>query len=235
MRATLEPPPVQPTGTRTAAVPLDRPRLAGAFELACLVRATAVTPASVTRTIRSPWFGPDPGVVEFDVEAAARRTAQLLRSLDVPAYTEASVAGLRRRYELYRIIVPEAHRTAYSGLVAAAWQQGRTSILSPVALGATAPANTWRLRMAGAAWRGTLLTAGRHMRKHILGVRVTDQDLATVLVRAAQLLDAQASLVRRGGSFLISVPNGPAAGRLLRGAQLCDTPVLEPAPGAGQS
>ncbi|MEV0727683.1 hypothetical protein [Polymorphospora sp. NPDC050346] len=234
MRAILEPPPAPPGTAPAAAVPLDRPRLAGAFELACLVRATALTRPSATRTIRSPWFGPDPGVVEFNVEAAARRTAQLLRYLDVPAYQEASVAGLRRRYELYRIIVPEAHRTAYSTLVGVAWQQGRASVLSTVALGTTAPANTWRLRMAGAAWRGVLLTAGRHMRKHILGVRVTDQDLATVLVRGAQLLDAHASLVRRGGSFLISVPNGPAAGRLLRGAQLCDAAVPESTAGGRQ-
>lgn len=222
MRATLDPPTVPSAATKAWAAPLDRPRLAGAFELACLDRATTVAPTSAGRTTSPTRTAATAGVIEFNVEAGARRAAQLLRRLDLPSTEEVSVAGLRRRYELHRISVAEPYRASYAALTTTAWRQGRAAMLSPAAIGTTAPAHVWRLRLAGAAWRGVLLAAGRHMRKHILGVRVTDQALATILVRGALLLDVNATLVRQGGSFLISVPNGPAAGQLLRGAQLCD-------------
>ncbi|MEV4411535.1 hypothetical protein [Catellatospora sp. NPDC049609] len=196
---------------------LDRARLEDAFELACLVRATSLTPNGGVRVghPRRPLM--PAGMVEFNGEAAARRMGQLMRALDLPHAHETAEAGLRRRYRLHRVSVPGDHRAAYAELTAAAWRQGRAGVLSTAAVGQSAPAHAERLRLAGAAWRAVLLSAGRHMRKHILGVRVTDQDLATVLIRGAYLLGAQASLSPQAGSFLVSVP-GPAAHRVLHGA-----------------
>lgn len=214
MRTVLE----APTATYgpEPAVRLDWSRLSDAFELFCLVRAASVTPMAGSRAQAA--RRPAGTCVEFNREAAARRMAQLLYRLDLPYAHELVVAGLRRRYQLHRMSVPAPAADNYTELMSTAWRQGRAAVLNTVAVGTSAPAHHWRLRLAGAAWRGVLLAAGRHMRKHILGVRVTDQDLAAVLVRGAQLFDAPATLARQTGCLLVSVPGGEAAGRVLRGA-----------------
>jgi hypothetical protein len=196
---------------------LDWSSLVDAFEMVCLVRSTSISSLrAVPDRQRHPVYGTQ--VAEFNQEPAARRMWQLLRRLDVPCTHEVAVAGLRRRYHLQRLYIPGSHQAAYAALLAGAWRQGSDVVLRPVAMGASAPRHLWRPRLAGAAWRAVLLAAGRHKRKHTLGVRVTDQHLAAVLVRSAQLFDAPATLVRHPGCFLISVPGGLAAGRVMRGA-----------------
>lgn len=214
MRIVLE----APTATYAAepAVRLDWSRLSDGFELFCLVRATSVAPMVGARAVAARL--PASSCVEFNREAAARRMAQLLHRLGLPYAHEVEVAGLRRRYQLHRMSVPGPAVDEYNELMSTAWRQGRAAVLNMVAVGTSAPAHQRRLGLAGAAWRGVLLAAGRHMRKHILGVRVTDQDLAAVLVRGAQLFDAPATLSRQTGCLLVSVPGGVAAGRVLRGA-----------------
>jgi hypothetical protein len=205
---------------------LDWTRLSDAFELSCLVQATSVAPVGGARSTR-PRLAADTGTsIEFNQEAAARRMAQLLHRLGLPYRQEVAVAGLRRRYQLHRMSVPGPRQAEYAALTAMAWWQGRAALLRTAAVGTTAPAHQWRLRLAGAAWRGVLLTAGRHVRKHILGVRVIDQDLAAVLVRSAQLFDAPATLSRQTGCLLVSVPGGVAAGRVLAGAGATEGPLL---------
>jgi hypothetical protein len=214
MWATLDLAPAAPASEPVAR--LDRARREDAFELACLVQATSLTPNGGARVGHPRRPVAPAGTVEFNGEPAARRMGQLMRALELPYAHETAEAGLRRRYRLHRISVPGDHRAAYAELTAAAWRQGRASVLSTAAVGQSAPAHAERQRLAGAAWRAVLLSAGRHMRKHILGVRVTEQGLATVLVRGAQLLGAQASLSPQAGSFLVSV-SGTTAHRVLSG------------------
>ena len=71
-------------------------------------------------------------------------------------------------------------------------------------------------RLAAAAWRSALLAAGRHVRRHILGVRLTDRELAAVLIRAAAVLDVPARLRPGTGCFLVSVADGPDRERILQ-------------------
>lgn len=215
MRPTLDPLPA--TFACEPVTRLDRTRLADAFELVCLVRATSLTPNGGVRVGHPRRHAGPAGTVEFSAEPAARRMGQLMRALELPYAHETTEQGLRRRYRLHRVTVPAAHHDAYDEVAGAAWRQGRAMVLSTAATGGTAPAHASRLRLAGAAWRGVLLSAGRHMRKHILGVRVTDQDLATVLVRGAHLLGAPATLARQASSFLVSIP-GATAHRVLHGA-----------------
>jgi hypothetical protein len=85
-------------------------------------------------------------------------------------------------------------------------------------------------RLAEAAWRSALLAAGRHVRRHILGVRLTDRELAAVLIRGAAVLDVPARLRPGTGCFLVSVADGPDRQRILRSAALepARSPVTEP-------
>ena len=119
---------------------------------------------------------------------------QLLRRLDVPVEHELAVGGLRRRYELHRLSVPREHRSAYANLLDAGWRQGRRELLGGPVPGASTARRSgvpgWRL----GRWRAALLAGGRHVRRHCLGIRLADRDLAAVLVRGAALLEVPAVL-----------------------------------------
>ncbi|WP_172899531.1 hypothetical protein [Micromonospora echinaurantiaca] len=197
--------------------PLDWLTLADAFEAACLLRCMP-PPAGVGH--RQP---PPPhrnGTVEFNREEAAQRMRQLLARLDVPVEHELAVGGLRRRYELHRLSVPREHRPAYARLLEAGWRQGRRELLGGPFPGASMPRRVWRPRLAAAAWRAALLAGGRHVRRHILGVRLTDRELAAVLIRGAALLDVPALLRPGTGCFLVSVADGPDRQRILHSTAL---------------
>ncbi|MGC5022880.1 hypothetical protein [Micromonospora sp. DT47] len=190
--------------------PLDRLSLTDAFEVACLVRCTP--PPAVTG--RGP-VEPYRGVAEFNREDAALRMRQLLTRLDVPVEHEVTGGGLRRRYELHRLHVPREHRAAYATLRELGWRQGRRELLGGPAAGASPARAVWRSRLAAAAWRSALLAGGRHVRRHILGVRLTDRELAAVLVRSAALLDVPALLRPGAGCFVVSVADGPDRLRII--------------------
>ena len=104
-------------------------------------------------------------------------------------------------------------------------RQGRRELIGPTLLGSSTPRRVWRPRLAAAAWRSALLAGGRHVRRHILGVRLTDRDLAAVLVRGAALLDVPALLRPGAGCFVVSVADGPDRERIL------ESTALGPAPG----
>ncbi|MGW4466465.1 hypothetical protein [Micromonospora sp. NPDC004704] len=193
---------------------LDWPDLVEALEVAALVRCT---PIGTTPQARPAGTHGVHGVLvaEFNQQIAAHRMAYLLGRLDLPVTREATVAGLRRRYQLHRLYLPHDDRAGYGALMTAAWSQGRAAILDPTVSGGSSARQLWRPRLAGAVWRSVLTAAGRHLHKNILGVRVADHDLAAMLIRGAQLLDARAALRRRSGCFLISVDVGPDTERLL--------------------
>lgn len=192
---------------------LGWPVLVEALEIAALVRCT---PSGASPQAHRDTYGVHGVLVaEFSQQTAAHRMAYLLGRLDLPVVREAAVAGLRRRYQLHRLYLPTDEVSGYAALMAAAWSQGRTAILDPTATGGSSARQLWRPRLAEALWRSVLTAAGRHLHKNILGVRVVDADLAAMLIRSAQLLDARATLRRRSGCFLVSVEVGPDTQRLL--------------------
>ncbi|MEV4772514.1 hypothetical protein [Micromonospora humida] len=194
--------------------PLDWLTLADAFEVACLVRCT---PAPTARPhVPTP---PERGAVEFNREDAALRMRQLLARLDVPVEHEVVTGGLRRRYELHRLHVPAGHRAGFTQLREAGWRQGRRELLGP-AVGSSTPRAAWRTRLASAAWRSALLAGGRHVRRHILGIRLADRELAAVLIRSAALLEVPALLRPGAGCLVVSVADGPDRLRIMERAAL---------------
>ncbi|MFU8873774.1 hypothetical protein [Micromonospora sp. SL4-19] len=201
--------------------PLDWQTLADAFEVACLVRCTP-PPATGARRVGSETYRG--GVAEFNREDAAHRMRQLLGRLDVPVEHELATGGLRRRYELHRLSVPREHRSTYATMLEAGWRQGRRELLGGPAPGASNTRRLWRSRLAAAAWRAALLAGGRHVRRHSLGVRLFDRDLAAVLVRGAALLEVPAVLRPGAGCLLVSVSNGPDRARIMGSATL--TPAV---------
>ncbi|MER7459767.1 hypothetical protein [Micromonospora sp. NPDC126480] len=201
----------------SAPPPLDWLTLADTFEAACLLRCVT-PPAAAGQRRAAPAYRP--GIVEFNREDAARRMRQLLERLDVPVTHERAVGGLRRRYELHRVTVPAARRPAYATMLETGWRQGRRELLGAPAPGSSTPRRVWRPRLAAGAWRAALLAGGRHVRRHILGVRLTDRELAAVLVRGAALLGVPAALRPGTGCFLVSVAHGPDRDRILEAAEL---------------
>ncbi|MGN9813113.1 hypothetical protein ACTMSW_27630 [Micromonospora sp. BQ11] len=202
--------------------PLDWLTLADAFEAACLLRC--MTPPAGSNSRRPAPVHP-PMTVEFNREEAAQRMRQLLDRLGVPVRHEMAVGGLRRRYELHRISVPAAHRTTYTQVVEAGWRQGRRELLGGPVPGASTARRVWRPRLAAAAWRAALLGGGRHVRRHILGVRLTDRELAAVLVRGAALLDVPALLRPGTGCFVVSVAQGRDREQILEATALAPAPA----------
>jgi hypothetical protein len=196
--------------------PLDWLTLGDAFEASCLLRCTA-PPTGARSSATTPAQAPG---VEFNREDAAQRMRQLLARLDIPVTHEVAVGGLRRRYELHRLWVPPEHRGAYGRLMDAGWWQGRRELLGGPVPGASPARRRWMSRLAAAAWRSALLAGGRHVRRHILGVRLTDRELAAVLIRSAAVLDVPAALRPGTGCFLVSVADGPDRERILRSASM---------------
>ncbi|MBM0234450.1 hypothetical protein JNW91_23020 [Micromonospora sp. STR1_7] len=209
--------------TPTTPPPLDWLTLADAFEAACLLRCTP-PPTAARPGTRLASSTPS---VEFNREDAAQRMRQLLGRLDIPVTHEAAVGGLRRRYELHRLWVPREHHGAYTRVLDAGWWQGRRELLGGPLPGASPARRRWVSRLAAAAWRSALLAGGRHVRRHILGVRITDRELAGVLIRAAAVLDVPARLRPGTGCFLVSVADGPDRERILHSAAL--EPARRPA------
>ncbi|MCO1599397.1 hypothetical protein M8C17_30005 [Micromonospora sp. RHAY321] len=196
--------------------PLDWLTLGDAFEAACLLRCTP-PPTAARPTAAPPSHSPG---VEFNREDAAQRMRQLLARLDIPVRHEAAVGGLRRRYELHRLYVPREHHGAYARMLDAGWWQGRRELLGGPLPGASPARRRWVSQLAAAAWRAALLAGGRHVRRHILGVRLTDRELAAVLIRGAAVLDVPAVLRPGTGCFLVSVADGPDRQRILRSAAM---------------
>lgn len=201
--------------------PLDWRTLTAAFEAACLLRC-ATAPTTAQRQRGAPVHAP--GRVEFNREDAAQRLRHLLHQLEIPATHERAIGGLRRRYELHRLTIAPAQQAEYAAILDASWRRGRGELIGAPVRDVSLPRRVGRTRLAAAAWRAALLAGGRHIRRHILGIRVTDRDLAAILVRSAALLDAPAILRPGTGCYLVSVPHGPARVRIMQATELGPPP-----------
>jgi hypothetical protein len=175
------------------------------FESACLVRCTGVSLPGRRRP-RGPAQPAATALAEFDRTDAAARLASLLTDLGCTASRETSTGGGLRRYHLHQVVVPEPQRGPASRLMAAAWRHGRQGLLGTDVLGSSSPRHAQRIALAHAAWRAALLAGGRRFRGGNLWVRVGDQDMAAILVRAAILMGVAAEVTTRPGSLLVSVP-----------------------------
>jgi hypothetical protein len=199
-------------------VPVDV--LPAAFEATCLIQCTDVS--------RVPGRRPGaraghpvaplvlPALAEFDGEDAAVRLATLLGDLGFAATREVTIGGGRRRYQVHGVVVPPAQRDGAHRLLATAWRQGRRALLGTDPVGSSSPRNARRTALARAAWRAALLAGGRRLRGDSLGVRLGDQEMAAMLVRAARLLGVTASVLTRPGCLLVTVSNVDERTRVLR-------------------
>lgn len=186
------------------------------FESACLVQCTDVTGLPGRR--RPAWHAaPGPAataLAEFSQPDAAARLARMLTGLGYGVSREVRTGGGRRRYAVHQVSVPDAERAAATRMMAAAWRRGRHGLFGTDALGSSSPRHAERIALARAAWRAALLAGGRRLRAGVLWVRLGDQDMAAILVRAAILAGVTAEVTRRPGCLVVSVP-AAAAGLLV--------------------
>ncbi|WP_306205777.1 hypothetical protein [Actinoplanes sp. RD1] len=180
--------------------------LPAAFEAACLVECTGVS--RLSRLSPAPAGRTDPALfAEFNQPSAAGRLISLLQVLGHDAAVTVREAGGRRRYLVHGVLVAPQDRAIIDRTLATAWRQGRQALLATEQLGATSPRHAQRMTLARAAWQAALRSCGsRRRRDEALWVRLGDQTLATVLIRAARLLGVNAEVVRRPGCLLVIVP-----------------------------
>lgn len=204
--------------------------LATAFEATSLIQCTEV---SRTPGRRPGWRGAPamaplglPTLAEFDGGEAAARLATLLGDLGFPATHEVTIGGGRRRYQVHGVTIPADQRDSAVRLLATAWRQGRRALLGTDPIGASSPRNAQRATLARAAWRAALLAGGRRLRADSLGVRLGDQEMAAVLVRAARLLGVTAGVMTRPGCLLVTVSNMDERTRVLRTLHTPRVPAL---------
>jgi hypothetical protein len=189
------------------------------FEAALLLRCTGITSSRYPRQERRrPALVPDV-FAEFSDSAAANRLAALLRAAGVPAGRDDVIAGGRWRYQVYRVSVPRQWRAAAGRQLDAAWQEAWEVLLDTAVTGSS-PRRSQRCALSAPAWRAALLAAGRRSRSSSLGVRVSDRDTATLLLRGARMLGVPAAMQPRTGCWLLTVPPGPPLETLLRAATL---------------
>jgi hypothetical protein len=210
---------------RTARIPLDAvvpaDVLPAAFEATSLIQCTDVSRVPGRR--RPEWRAGQavapmvlPALAEFDHEEASARLSSLLDELGFAATHEVTMGGGRRRYQVHGVVVPPAQREEASRLLATAWRQGRRALLGTDPIGSSSPRNAQRGILARAAWRAALLAGGRRLRADFLGVRLGDQEMAAVLVRAARLLGVSAGVMSRPGCLLVTVSDVDERTRVLR-------------------
>ncbi|GAA4444946.1 hypothetical protein [Phytohabitans houttuyneae] len=209
--------PVRPARlTPETVVPTDV--LPAAFEATSLIQCTDVSRVPGRR--RPEWRSAAPMVLptlaEFDHEEAAVRLSTLLGDLGFAAIHEVTMGGGRRRYQVHGVVVPPAQREDASRLLAGAWRQGRRALLGTDPIGSSSPRNAQRGILARAAWRAALLAGGRRLRADFLGIRLGDQEMAAVLVRAARLLGVTAGVMSRPGCLLVTVSDVDERTRVLR-------------------
>jgi hypothetical protein len=144
--------------------------------------------------------------VELSRAAAAARLVTLLTRLDLPARRIDVAAGGWHRYTVHRVICPDLDHP----LLNQAWCAGFHRLCDASAYRSPRQ-RRHRDDLAAAAWRAAVLSGGLRARGGPLAVRVTEADLALVLVRAARILGAPASLRRSGGRHLIEITAGAAS------------------------
>lgn len=205
--------------------------LSAAFEATSLIQCTEVSRVPGRRrpewraSLSMPPLG-QPALAEFDGGEAAARLATLLGDLGFPATHDVTIGGGRRRYQVHAVAVRPDLRDEAHRLLAAAWRQGRRALLGTEPIGSSSPRNAQRAALARAAWRAALLAGGRRLRADSLGVRLGDQEMAAVLVRAARLLGVTAGVMTRPGCLLVTVSNMDERTRVLRTLHTQRVPAL---------
>jgi hypothetical protein len=185
-------PPVQPLATVVAG-----------FEIGMLLRCV--------RTVsgRHEPQGTVSTSVELSRVGAAARLVTLFTVLGMPARQDSYTAGGWHRYTVHRVLCPDVD---HLGLTSA-WCTGYRQLCATEG-SRSARQRRHRDDLAAAAWRAALLTGGLRIRCGPLAVRVTDPELAVILVRAARVLNTQVTLRSAGGRCLVEV-TGRAAGTAL--------------------
>jgi hypothetical protein len=189
------------------------------FEAALLLRCTGITASRYPRHQHRP-TRPAHIFAEFGDPQAANRLVALLSTVGVPAVRDEVVAGVRRQYRLHRVSVPVSWRATARRLLDVAWHEGWEVLLDTTATGTSSPRRSHRSALSVAAWRAALLAAGRRSRSSSFGVRVSDRDTATLLLRAARMLGVPAAIHARTGCWLLTVPPGGPLATLQRVATL---------------
>jgi hypothetical protein len=189
-------------------VPLGIAPLRRAFEASCLVRCTDVgrlaSRAPRGRQVRLERTA-SPALAEFNHEQAARRLVELLARTGHHASHRTHDGGVRRRFTVHQVLIDGGERAAVYRTLSAGWTQGRRAMLDTAPVGASSPHNERRADLGRRAWRAALLAGGSRLRGDVLGVRLGNQEMAAVLVRAARLLDVTAVVLPRPGCLLVTV------------------------------
>jgi hypothetical protein len=142
-------------------------------------------------------------IAEFNRADAAHRLAELLVHLGRPASVHTYTAGNRHRYDIHRVVAPADTEEA----LRAAWQVGYAELYGQPGVPRSARQLRHALRLASAAWRAVLLVSGP-VRGGSPGLRVTDLDTATALIRAGRMLDLPVRMsTRPGGQLLLVLPH----------------------------
>jgi hypothetical protein len=143
--------------------------------------------------------------VELSRAAAADRLVLLLSALGLPAHRDQFAAGGWHRYTVHRVHCPDLD----SALLERVWCAGYQKLCDPNAYQSVRQRRQ-RGELAAAAWRAAVLVGGLRSRGGPLAVRVTEPDLALVLVRAARVLGAPVDLRTVGGRHLVEVKGSGA-------------------------
>lgn len=142
--------------------------------------------------------------VEVSREAAAVRLVTLLAGLDLPARRVEVIAGGWHRYTVHRVVCPALGEP----LLTHAWCAGYRRLCDASAY-RSGRQRRHRDDLATAAWRAAVLSGAARGRGGPLAARVSDADLALLLVRAARVLGAPVSLRKVGGRHVVEVAAGP--------------------------
>jgi len=183
-----------------------------AFEATCLVRCANLTtpppaprrPKAHAATVQP---GLEPALAEFSQQEAALRLTSLLTDLGWTASCEVHVGGGVRRYQVYRVLVPEEQNAAAERMMTTGWQWGRNQLLATDPASATARHHARRVTLARAAWQAAMLAGGSRRRAGAMRICLADQEMAGILVRGTCLIGVAGELTRRPGCFVVAVSN----------------------------
>ena len=174
-----------------------------AFEAAVLVRCTGAGGGGRARTSGVVRAQATTLVIgEFSSSEPADRLVALCPGSARRTYT----AGDRHRYAIHQVVgLPGAVERLGDG-----WHRGYAELCAPPSTARPASRFRHARDLARVAWRAATLVAGP-TRAGAPGLRMPDLDTATLLIRAARLLDLPAGIATRpGGQILVTLPVGSA-------------------------
>jgi hypothetical protein len=160
-----------------------------------------------------------PTSVEVGRAAAAARLVTLFSGLGLQAHVDSYTAGGWHQYMVHRVVCPDADDRE----LMSSWCTGYRRLCA-TETSLSARQRRHREDLASAAWRSALLASGSRTRGGRPAVRVTDPDLAVILMRAARVLETPVTLHSAAGRHVIEVATA-AAGAALKALVSADPPV----------